>query len=199
LSLQSLLESVLGRPVEEARFEFPYPQPEYARLFKDLFHAPVHFKCREFACVIPATWLSVASPFSDPSMHRILVQQLHSSARHLHGDRLLVARVEQILAQRGARLGMRQAARLIGISDRTLVRRLTSQRTSFHALVDSALKSRAVALLHDERLAIQEVAYVLGYTDAANFGRAFRRWFDMSPGRYRAMIDGVDLVGDGLC
>jgi AraC-like DNA-binding protein len=188
LSTQAVIEAQLGRPMYEGRFEFPYPAPEHARRYADFFHAPVRFGCEQAAVIVPARWLRVQSPFADAAMHHAALERLYSSARRLHGDRLLVARVEQVLAQRGARLGLPQVARLLGLSDRTLTRRLTGQNTSYQALLDDSLKCRAVALLRDEELTVAEVAYALGYKDAANFGRSFRRWFDQSPGKYRATM-----------
>jgi AraC-like DNA-binding protein len=107
----------------------------------------------------------------------------------LHADRLLVARVEQLLEKRGARLSVRSAAALLGVSSRTLTRRLGGEGTSFQSLLDESRKARAVHLLNDPALTVAEVAYTLGYEDAANFGRAFRRWFGRSPGQFRRLND----------
>ena len=187
LSNQALIESQLGRPMYEGRFEIPFAPPEYAHRYAELFHAPVHFGCKEAAIVIPRRWLTVESPFADPTTYHTALGQLGVSARRFEGDRRLVARVEQILSQRGARLGLRRTARLLGVSDRTLTRRLGGQGTSFHALADDSRRARAVALLQDPRLSVAEIAYALDYEDAANFGRAFRRWYGTSPGRYRRL------------
>src|SRR5262249_15584189 len=54
LSTQGLVESSLGRPMEEARFEFSYPAPEHARSYARYFHAPVRFGRPHAAVVIPA-------------------------------------------------------------------------------------------------------------------------------------------------
>jgi AraC-like DNA-binding protein len=189
LSNQALIESQLGRPMYEGRFEFPYPAPEYARRYAELFHCPVRFGCPEAAVVVPAGWLSVESPFVDPTAYHDALERLCLSARRFEGDRRLVARVEQILAQRGARLGLRRAAHLLGVSDRTLTRRLGGQGTSFQTLADESRKTRAVALLQDPTLTVAEIAYALDYEDAANFGRAFRRWFGISPGKYRRTFE----------
>jgi AraC-like DNA-binding protein len=195
LSNQALIESQLGRPMHEGRFEFPYHAPEHAHRYTELFHAPVRFGCPEAAIVIPHAWLAVESPFADSTTYCGALASLGTSARRFHGDRLLVARVERVLASRGARPGLRQVARLLGVSDRTLSRRLEGQGTHFQALVDTSLKSRAVALLQDENLTVAEVAYALGYEDAANFGRAFRRWFGMSPGKYRSSMGDCSELG----
>lgn len=194
-SNQALIESQLGRPMHEGRFELPYPAPEHERRYAELFHAPVHFGCREAAIVIPREWLTVQSPFSDSATYQGAIASLGRSARRFHGDRLLVARVERVLASRGARPGLSQVARLLGVSDRTLSRRLEGQGTHFQELVDTSLKSRALALLQDETLTVAEVAYALGYEDPANFGRAFRRWFGMAPGKYRSSTGGCIEAG----
>ena len=194
LSTQAMIESVLGRPMYEARVEMPGDAPEHLTSYRDAFHAPVHFGCRDAAIVIPLTWLSVASPFADARMCDGMLGRLHARASRLDGDMMLAARVERLLAERGLKLGMRTVARLLGMSGRTLARRLASQDTSYQALLNEATKSRAVVLLRDPDLTVAEVAFALGYEDAANFGRAFRRWFQCSPGAYRRS---VDLDADG--
>jgi AraC-like DNA-binding protein len=157
----------------------------------------VRFGCPEAAIVIPAKWLAAESPFAHRDVHRGALAELDESARRLRGDRLLVARVEKLLAERGQALGIERAARLLGVSNRTLTRRLAALGTSFHALVDESRKSRAAALLQDPALSATDVAYALGYEDAANFGRAFRRWYGMSPGRYRRFLEPVEEQEDG--
>lgn len=192
LSNQAVIEAQLGRPMYEGRFEFPYPAPAHSGAYAEYFHAPVHFGCSQAAVVIPATWLDVESPFAHRATHDAALALVEQSARRLSEERLLIARLERVLADRGARLNMQQAARLLGVSDRTLSRRLANQATNFQTLVDNSLKCRALALLRDEALSISEVAYTLGYADPANFGRAFRRWFEMSPGQYRTHGEPID-------
>jgi len=188
LSTQAMLEAILGRPVQEARFELPYAPHDYTSRYADWFHGSVHFGCREPAIVFPSRWLSVQSPLADPVMFDAAMQSLIARERLLYDDRLLVARVEQLLLKRGARLSLRSAAALLGVSSRTLTRRLGGEGTSFQTLLDESRKARAVLLLNDPALTVAEVAYTLGYEDAANFGRAFRRWFGKSPGQYRCAV-----------
>ena len=198
LSTQAVIEARIGRPMSEGRFELPFPEPEHAALYRELFHAPVRFGCPQAAVVVPATWLSIESPFADHALYRGALQQVHRGARLLQGDQLLAARVEQLLARRGARLGLSNAARLLGVSERTLNRRLADQGTSFQTLVNHSLRARALALLQDRELSVAEVAYTLGYGDAANFSRAFRRWFGQPPGSYRASLEGGETLSDPL-
>jgi AraC-like DNA-binding protein len=171
--------------MKEASFELPYPAPEYAARYGEHFHAPVRFGCREAAIVIPAAWLALECPLADPVMYEASLRSLETGDRRLESRSFTVARVEQLIASRGERLGVEKAARLLHVSRRTLVRRLRHGGTSYRSLLEAQQKNRAEVLLRDSELSVAEVAYELGYEDPANFGRACRRWFGVSPGKWR--------------
>ena len=78
-----------------------------------------------------------------------------------------------------------QLARRLGLGERTLQRRLQRDGTSFAALLDEIRAQLARSYLGDPRLAIFEVAYLLGYSEPSAFNRAFRRWTGQSPRRWR--------------
>ncbi len=69
------------------------------------------------------------------------------------------------------------------MSKRTLTRKLTEQGTSYSRLLEEARCDRALELLRSA-LSLEQIAERLGYSDAANFGRAFRRWTSKSPRTY---------------
>ena len=68
---------------------------------------------------------------------------------------------------------------------RTLQRRLSDMDTTFSAVIDTAQMRWAVQLLERDDYSLAEIAHQLGYTDQANFTRAFRRWTGLPPGVYR--------------
>ena len=76
-------------------------------------------------------------------------------------------------------------ARSIGLSERTLQRRLGQCGFSFADLVEAIRFNRAEALLGDTRMSLVEVALSLGYSDQTAFSRAFKRWTSLPPGVYR--------------
>ncbi|MDA0114786.1 helix-turn-helix transcriptional regulator [Vibrio sp. 2art] len=82
-------------------------------------------------------------------------------------------------------LKLEQAARQLGVSKRTLQRRLQEKQMSYSQCVDFAKKKHALALLADTQLTTQQIAYQLGYEEPSNFHRTFRRWYPFSPMQYR--------------
>jgi AraC-like DNA-binding protein len=81
---------------------------------------------------------------------------------------------------------IRQTADFVGLSVRTLQRRLAQAGVSHHRLVAQARFATAAAVLEQTDAKILELALDLGYSDHANFTRAFRRWAGCAPREYRS-------------
>ena len=83
---------------------------------------------------------------------------------------------------------LEELASILNLSGRTLERRLFLQGTNFRNIANKARHETACALITAGRLNITQIAYQLGYTDTANFTRAFRREAGMSPQEYRKTL-----------
>jgi len=76
-------------------------------------------------------------------------------------------------------------AQTVGMSPRTLQRRLSEANTTFSALLEDVRMTTAMAMLADSSVKLRDIALLLRYSDQANFTRAFRRWTGVSPRAYR--------------
>ena len=76
-------------------------------------------------------------------------------------------------------------AKLLDVSDRSLRRQLREQGISFRGLLDELRMQLAMKYLRTTRLANEDIALALGFSDATNFRRAFRRWTKKSPSEIR--------------
>ncbi len=103
-------------------------------------------------------------------------------------SRVLVA-IEQSMSGGSPSLG--SVARRMRVSTRTLQRWLADEQTSFAALVEEVRRSRSLVLIESGR-AIAEVAFLLGYSEASAFHRAFRRWTGTTPSAWRERARGAD-------
>ena len=84
-------------------------------------------------------------------------------------------------------LNITDCADLVGMSERTLQRRLSQHETTFNELLDQTRFDRAKQYLQDRSTSLSEIGYELGYANPANFTRAFRRWAGVSPRQYRQL------------
>lgn len=76
-------------------------------------------------------------------------------------------------------------AEIVGISVRSLQRQLHEADLTYSHLIEQVRFDRSVQLLSDPTVKLTDISAELGYTDAANFTRAFRRWTGVSPSDFR--------------
>ena len=188
LSLQGLVESILGRRLEGTKVEVS-ARPVHADLYARYFSGTVSFDAEVSALAIPESWLDHPSPFADPALHRTAVRSLEAMAERLKGRRYTAALVEELMASGGqGGRPLEEVAKRLAVSKRTLIRRLGEAGTTYRELRDAHRRKLAMELLSDTSLTAAEIAYRLGYEDASNFGKACHRWFGGSPGALRKRL-----------
>lgn len=96
-------------------------------------------------------------------------------------------RVRELLLENGAqtRIDMNAVARSLGLSARSLRRRLCDEGISYNSIAEGALATLAKQLLADQARSIQETAYTMGFSDPSAFYRAFKRWTGTTPKTFR--------------
>lgn len=87
-------------------------------------------------------------------------------------------------------LGLKAIARRMGMSARTLQRRLKYCGVDFEELLDETRRSEALRLISEEEHPMTDIAYRTGYSDPAHFTRAFKRWTGAAPSRFQVHSDG---------
>ena len=80
---------------------------------------------------------------------------------------------------------MNAAARALGLSVRSLRRRLAEEGRAYHDIASDALAAVAKQFLEDGQHTIQETAYEMGFSAPSTFHRAFKRWTGTTPTAYR--------------
>jgi AraC-like DNA-binding protein len=123
----------------------------------------------------------------DAVLRSVLEQQADALLARLPREVGVVADLQRVLAshQAGTDLAIGAAARLLATSARTLQRRLAEAGTSYQEVVDRWRKEAAAHYLTHAVLPICEIAYLLGYAEAASFHRAFKRWHGTTPEMFR--------------
>jgi len=122
---------------------------------------------------------------ADRRMHRAMIERCHRDRLLSRHQPPLPERVHQCLAAASGPMTLAQTAAALHCSPRTLNRRLARAGTGFRRLLEQVRREQATELLDDRTLTIASIAERLGYSDSANFSRAFRRWYGISPGHFR--------------
>jgi len=184
-ALVQMARSVLGRPVQ-AMFELNYPEPAYFTGFAHLWPGPVRFgRPVSRICFAPAL-LDESLQMADAVAARQALSECERELGNLNETSSLLASVRrQLGARERGYPSLTELARERHVSPRTMKRRLAEQGTSYQTLLDELRRDRALKLLEIESRTIEQIADQLGYSDAANFNRAFRRWLGRSPSAWR--------------
>ncbi len=193
--LEALVETIVGHPVGDyVSLRFPWPAPGYAAALEQVYGARCEFGASEVALVLPASWTHLPSPLHDESSYRTNVAKCRqvinrlspgtNTAQQVRG--ILTGHFDQVRA--GASNpppGLDTLAAELHTTPRTLIRRLKRQHTTYRSLLEDAQLNCADALLQQAALSVADVSDRLGYSDPANFGRAFRKLTGVSPAAWR--------------
>jgi AraC-like DNA-binding protein len=184
VSGQLLGESVRARAVE-FRHAAPPATGEHVRLFgvRPGFGAAVN------ALEIDSVLVDRPIPDVDPALSRVI--ERHAEARLLGQPapaETTAVRVQRLLARDlpAGEVSLSEVAAALHMSARSLQRRLGDEGTSFDAVLDELRHDLALRYLADPKIAIAEVAYLLGFSEPSSFHRAFRRWTGATPREARS-------------
>jgi AraC-like DNA-binding protein len=178
LSVHALFAQLMEEQIAEATIYFPWRAPAYEARMRALFACGLRFGAREFSFEAPANLRALASPFADPSLHAKAIVDLDDAVRRGAGEEALVGALERLISTHlPRRLGEEEAARRLGFSRRTLVRRLSVANLTFRSVLEAILRERARSMLMSETLSRDQMTAALGYADPTSFSRACRRWF----------------------
>lgn len=161
------------------------PEPRDTTPYQRFFRCPVAFQRPMDAMTIDASVLDQPLLSANPELathNDTLVRQYLAGIGH----GTLVDRVRAALADRlSGDPSPESVGALLGMSSRSLQRKLRDQGTSYAALLNETRRELACEYLRDERCSVTEVAFLIGFEDASAFARAFRRWVGVSPSEYR--------------
>lgn len=171
---------------EKLRFEFDYRKPAHASLYSKYLNRHCVFAAEQSKVIIPAEYLQRPCPHPNPALLKILITQCDQLLAQLQGHQSITAQVRTVIAAIPGHYPVADTvAQKIGVSSRTLNRRLKDQGTTFQRLVNEVKAQRAVNYLQCTEKSIEEVATLLGFSDSANFRRAFVSWMGILPSQYR--------------
>jgi len=172
------------RPLE-VRFEHEAPPRtnEHTRIFG----APVLFRCDGNVMVIEREFCDRQVPTADRRLYPILEDYLERQLESRPTENRFVVSVRTAIgnAMKDGEPKVTDVAAAIGVSVRTLQRRLGEAGVDYRALVDDIRHELALRYLKDRQHTLSDVAYLLGYSEISAFSRAFRRWTGSTPSDYR--------------
>ncbi len=185
--VHSVLCRGTGREPSPLRIELRRAQTE-GESYQRFFDCPVRLGQARNCILYKPEDLSYPFLTHNPELFEIVAPALEAELRALSETRLLKDQVRAYVLRSlaGARPRLEQIATGLGLTPRTLQRRLLEEGQSLHQVIESARREMARQYLLESSLDLNDTAYLLGYADTNSFIRAFHRWEGESPGQWRA-------------
>ncbi|MEZ5721346.1 MAG: AraC family transcriptional regulator [Paracoccaceae bacterium] len=152
------------------------------------FGCKVRFGSDRDALLISSAAMETPNRLGDKGITRFLVDHLERELDELVDTRPLTDRTRDVIA-RALSEGlpkMGDVARRLGVSARSLHRRLADEGLTFRTLTEDTRREIAEGLLREEQYSIAEIAYLTGFSEQSAFNRAFKRWTGETPARFRS-------------
>jgi AraC-like DNA-binding protein len=153
----------------------------------DYYGCAVRFRAGRNALVLDAQDLDRPFPGHNPELLEMLSPALATALAESKAQDSMRQQVKGALKRilASGRPEMSAVARELGMSERTLQRRITEEGTSFRQLLLEARQEIVRQLLAEPSIDLSEIAYLVGYEDVNSFFRAFRSWEGTTPARWR--------------
>lgn len=181
---------LVGRRLDPLVIEFAFEAPPNAYEFQRMFHCPVNYGMDRNVVRFPASWLNLPLAQNPLSLSRFLKDSL---ALLLGGNARPVGLAEQIRGILSKTADsqfpeLAEVAALVSLTPQTLRRRLKDEGTSYQIIKDQMREEAARFYLAKPGLTIDEIALMMGFSEASAFHRAFKKWTGMTPAAYRLLL-----------
>lgn len=182
-----LMRQLFGRNVATLSTTFTHAAPAYLKEYRRVLGHAVLFDRDVCSIEFEAAELDRSLPQFNERLNEAANFEARRALALIEGtDRCSAQVYDQLAAQSPVVPSMDEIAKKLGMSGRTLRRRLKQEGKAFPTLVAQVLRDRALQLLSDPKASVKEVAYQLGFATPNAFHRAFKRWTGGSPSEVRA-------------
>lgn len=180
---------LVGRGITLDAVDFPYPAPAHAADYALIYTSDSRFAAPRLAARFAANLLELPISRDEAALQLFLDGAPGKLAMLYRNDRELVVQVRNYLrAALPETPDLAACAAALGLSLRTLNRRLEDEGSSFRAIRSALRRDLALNRLAHGRQTLADIAAELGYADPSTFHRAVTGWTGMSPGAYRRRL-----------
>lgn len=176
-----------GKRIVLDKVSFDYPEPPHIEEYKHLFHCPLSFNQPNTTLVFNARHLQDSIIRDEQELKEFL----KSSPANLLGkpddQNSYTGQIRQQIGRdlRGELPDFESVSSELNLSPQTLRRRLKEENTSYQEIKDNIRRDQAIYHLSRKDFSINEIAYLVGFTEPSTFHRAFKKWTGLTPGAYR--------------
>lgn len=165
---------------------FTHAPPDYRGEYERIFEVPVVFESDRNAMLMDRDFMSIRLAHSRPYVFGVLSRHAEELLEELQRSKTMRGRLESELIPilHKGDIAMTDIAGQLGMSRQSLYRKLKAEGASYETVLDELRARMAQYYLSGKKASVNETAYLVGFSHANAFSRAFRRWTGMSPKKF---------------
>ena len=183
---------LIGHQVPIAKVRMTRQAPENTQAYQQFFAAEMEFGAPRNQLLLNSDYLSRPCLDANPEMHRLHQEFADALLSKSTQQGALIAQtrnlIRQQLSQAGGSVRREQVAGQLGLSLRTLQRKLGQLGTSFQDIYDQTRREYCLQLIQQGQHSFGEIAFQLGFSNQSAFQKAFKRWMGVPPSEYRQQV-----------
>lgn len=187
--LAGILCEVTGKQIHPTNVAFKHRNPAVSA-FTDFFQCPVSFEQDMNSIEFRTSDIDVPTIKADESIHQFFVERMDEEKKGIqtNANRLLTD-IHRLITEAlpSGIPSVIQVADYVGMSARTLKRRLADNGLTFRDFVQNIQRKVAIDLIKNTTQSMAEIAFQTGFSEQSAFNRAFKRWTGQSPADFRKM------------
>jgi AraC-like DNA-binding protein len=176
-----------GAEFDPLRVQMQRPAPADPGAYARLFRAPIEYGANENALFFDKTTIEGLLPTANAELARandkVITEYLARFDRGSVKRQVELKLLEQLSSGHASQESI---AKSLHMSSRTLQRKLREEGATYKQMLDDTRRYLASQYVRESRLSVNEITFLLGFSEPANFSRAFKRWTGRSPSAFRA-------------
>jgi AraC-like DNA-binding protein len=184
----TVIRKITGAEIHPLKVCFTHSTPDDIQVYEDFFACEVQFGMEFNRLVFRSQDLDMKTLKADESINRFMMERLKEKADGVEVNADILLKDIRGLIEDALPSGIPFAAdigRHLGMSTRTLSRRLAENETTYRQLVHNIQRDISTRLLKNTSETVSEIAFQTGFSEQSAFNRAFKRWTGKSPLEYR--------------
>ena len=188
-----MCEWILSAPITPIEVTFRHRKPTDDQDYRDVFRCPIRYGQPINSILFPVEVLERPVPSANEELATMLDEMASKYLAFRFSARFSRKVRDALIGQlANGEPSKQETARLLAMTERTLLRRLREENTTFQEVLDRLREELAYDYLRRPELTVENIAYLLGFSSSSTFSRAFMRWTAQRPSVWRESRSSLD-------